>query len=444
MKKILSFLMVAVLAVMLAGCDKYDDTELRNKVNGYENRIAALESLASYQTLLQKLQSGKTVVSYSQSDNTITLNFSDNTSVTFNQRGEPGAPGESIQGEPGTPGAPGEPGKTPEIKIENDKWYVRYGEDGAWKEIGSAIDRSLIKDIKAEGNVLKITLADGNVINVPYGEKEGYDLIIADGRKCFSVLEKKEFYWGPKWNYIYCDIPYTLTGDLENIEDVQFSVRVVPTDNEINPYGLDAITPIDAKSGTIRLIQRPTYYKEYSNGFSDDGFYWMDWPELNVEVVAYFPDHSSVFRSFKILPLELGLQVHEDYSGDYAFEYDGSRPVMRLENKADTFKLTLWASVYGNSFSEYDGDPFPTYTNYDLFNHSTVRPANTDVFIKPAIGVSGTVVERSNYWEESFVITINVLANTTGSERYMDYEITKKIGADRYYPLFKIRFIQAK
>ena len=59
MKKIFSFLMVAVLALVLAGCEKYDDTELRNKVNSYESRIAALESLASYQTLLQKLEAGK-------------------------------------------------------------------------------------------------------------------------------------------------------------------------------------------------------------------------------------------------------------------------------------------------------------------------------------------------------------------------------------------------
>ena len=48
MKKILSLLILAVLVV--ASCSKYDDTELRNKVNGYEARIAALESLASYQT----------------------------------------------------------------------------------------------------------------------------------------------------------------------------------------------------------------------------------------------------------------------------------------------------------------------------------------------------------------------------------------------------------
>ena len=145
--------MVAVLAFMLAGCDKYDDTELRNKVNGYEARIAALESLASYQTLLQKLEAGKTVTSYSKSDDIITLTFSDGTSVSFNQKGpkgDPGDPGESIQGDPGTPG---QDGKTPEVKIENDKWYVRYGEDGTWKEIGSAVDRSLIRDIKAEGGV---------------------------------------------------------------------------------------------------------------------------------------------------------------------------------------------------------------------------------------------------------------------------------------------------
>ena len=36
MKKILSFVMVAVLAVMLAGCEKYDDSELQRRVGELE------------------------------------------------------------------------------------------------------------------------------------------------------------------------------------------------------------------------------------------------------------------------------------------------------------------------------------------------------------------------------------------------------------------------
>lgn len=47
--------------------------------------------------------------------------------------GDPGNPGN-----PGSPGSPGEPGVTPEFKIVDGYWYIRYGE-GEWTKYGQAI-----------------------------------------------------------------------------------------------------------------------------------------------------------------------------------------------------------------------------------------------------------------------------------------------------------------
>ena len=160
--------MAAVLALMLAACSKYDDTELRNKVNSYESRIAALESLSSYKDLLQELGSGATVTSYAQNGNEITLTFNDGKSLTFNIQGPAG---ESIKGEPGTPG---KDGKTPQFKIEGETWKVSYDDGATWTDAGSAVDRSLIQNISTDGSTLTITLAGGTVIPVPYGDKEAF------------------------------------------------------------------------------------------------------------------------------------------------------------------------------------------------------------------------------------------------------------------------------
>ena len=68
----------------VAGCKGYDDTELRDLVGDYESRISDLETrvsvlestsrdLSAYQSLLQKLDNGKTVTGYSEADGVITL-----------------------------------------------------------------------------------------------------------------------------------------------------------------------------------------------------------------------------------------------------------------------------------------------------------------------------------------------------------------------------------
>ena len=237
MKRFLSLLALTILVV--ASCSKYDDTEL-------QRRVSALEA---YQSLLQKLDSGKPVTSYSQSGTDVTFNFGDGSSITIDNK----------------PSA------------ENP-----------------------IKTITADGSTLTITLADGTVIPVAYGEKEGYTFTLGDGqRKCYSFWESKE-----SFRTGILKIPYTLTGELTSVDDVKiiasvdnFATEFVQTKETVT------VEPIDAKSGNIvlkRLHQIP-------RADSDDAFEAL-FPGFYLDLVAYFPDGSAkTAGTIKVLTEKLRL-----------------------------------------------------------------------------------------------------------------------------------------
>ena len=394
MKKILSFVMVAVLAVMLAGCDKYDDTELRNKVNGYEARIAALESLASYQTLLQKLQAGKTVTSYSKSGEEITLTFSDGTSVTFNQKGEPG---ESIQGDPGTPGV------TPQFKIEGENWMVSYDEGKTWQNAGQAVEHSLFQNVTADGTTLTITLADGNVINVPYGEKEGYSLKIGNGiRKVYTMYEFEDTF-----KHGFVKLPYTLNGDLNSIDDVKFMLNITPTGfSYISPKELVSIEPVDANSGYLVVNHRRSY--SYFNG---EG-YEVEFPGFLLDLMAFFPDGSSDLQQIEFLTESL--QIIDD-SGD-AFEFLGGGLCANV-GAASGHLIIDYDYFVGPGYERYDGPELADIPCNILVKHDPNYNAGVN-----CVASLEPVRHSYDYTKDAYLLLeykfdITYPANTTSAEK---------------------------
>ena len=161
-------MMVAALAILLAGCQKYDDSELRKEIQGLKTRLDAVESLNTYKDLLAKLNSGTVATGYSVNGNEITLTFADGKSLTFNQKGEPG---ESITGPAG---------KTPDFRIneETTTWEVSYDDGETWTEVGSAMDHSLIAGIALaqDGESITISLADGTAIVIPCEDPNAVDM----------------------------------------------------------------------------------------------------------------------------------------------------------------------------------------------------------------------------------------------------------------------------
>lgn len=416
MKKILSLFVLTIL--VLASCSKYDDTELRNKVNGYESRIAALESLSTYQTLLQKLQAGKTVTAYSQSGNDITLTFSDGSSVTFNQQG---VPGESIAG----PAGP-----TPTFQIKDDRWQVSYDGGKTWSDVGPAVEKSLFQNVTADGNTLTITLADGTTIPVYYGEKEAYGLAVGNGRKWYSFAESQEAYMAGELK-----IPYTLSGPIENINDVVIVPNITSFAYDYTIMrGAVTVDPIDAKSGNI--ILKRTHNQEVTY---DWGQWWIDYPGYRVDLMAFFPDGSSKAVQFSVCSSEVLLQGTDGCD----FETDDITETMlpyEMPKNGGNFSFEVYHDIWNQG--EYDGDPLPMYKFTDLYYVNSTNGFASNAMTTGYTYSDPEFVGGDSYFTLRYKITVKFQANTTGKERKCWIGVVRKTNPNSGIYLFYIPVIQ--
>ena len=182
MKRLFLLAVIAALALMPGGCRKYDDSALREEIADLKQRLEAVESLNAYKDLLAKLDNGKTVVAFSETDGVYTLTFDDNSSISFNQKGESGQQGQ--------------PGATPLFRINPNTvaWEVSYDGGQTWTEAGSAVDRSLICGVSlaGDGNSITLTLADGTAVTIPCNsaEETGSGLLIPYALRDNMVLQQ--------------------------------------------------------------------------------------------------------------------------------------------------------------------------------------------------------------------------------------------------------------
>ena len=212
-----------ILGLVSTSC--YDDTEIREAIDDLDGRVQTLETLCTelntnltaLSTLVQALQKGDYVVSVSplKEDGVevgyrIIFKESGVVDLYHGKDGADGKDGENGQdgadGKDGVNGADGKdgetpvlgtkqdtdgayywtidgewvldgegnkiplitPGATPQLKIEDETWFVSYDDGKTWEELGAAVSVG-IKDIKEENGELVITMADGTSIAVPLG-----------------------------------------------------------------------------------------------------------------------------------------------------------------------------------------------------------------------------------------------------------------------------------
>ena len=226
MKRFLSILSLVILGFVSTAC--YDDTDIREAIDDLDGRVKTLETLctelntnlSALTTLVQAMQKGDYVVSVSEliEDGVevgYRIVFKENGVVDL-YHGKDGADGaDGADGEDGKDGANGQNGAngangtdghtpvlgtkqdtdgayywtidgewvldgegnkiplvtvgaTPQLKIEDETWFVSYDDGKTWEELGAAVSVG-IKDIKEENGMLVITMADGTVIAVPLG-----------------------------------------------------------------------------------------------------------------------------------------------------------------------------------------------------------------------------------------------------------------------------------
>ena len=92
--------------------------------------------------------------------------------------GRPGQDGDD--GQDGKPGEDGEDGITPQLKIENEYWYISYDNGASWTQLGQATGNdgkdgdTLFSKVDDQGKEVVFTLADGTVITIPKGDNSQF------------------------------------------------------------------------------------------------------------------------------------------------------------------------------------------------------------------------------------------------------------------------------
>lgn len=119
------------------------------------------------------------------------------------ERGEKGEQGE--QGQQGSPGTAGKDGITPQLKVENDYWYVSYDNGASWTQLGKVIadtPDSMLESVTEDENYVYIKLKGSETIAVPKYKPLS---IAFSETEDIRVLPNKTY-----------SISYTLTGSDDN------------------------------------------------------------------------------------------------------------------------------------------------------------------------------------------------------------------------------------
>ena len=251
------FLLSVVLATSLAltSC-QFDDSgiwdkfgEMEESIRDHEERITALEELCkqmntnieALQTLVDALEKrdyvtnvapiredGKVVgytISFANSDTITIYNGKDGADGQDGADGKDGytpqigvmkdtdniyywtldgewlldGKGNKIQanGVNGTDGTNGTNGVTPQLKIENDYWYVSYDNGATWEKLGNASSGSgssncVITNVEESETEVVFTLADGSTITLSKGEKA--EVVSENNKIYYTTTDGKKLF----------------------------------------------------------------------------------------------------------------------------------------------------------------------------------------------------------------------------------------------------------
>lgn len=290
MKKLLSLLFCGLL--LFSCSDKYDDSALRNDLNDLENRVAKLEELCkqmntnilSLQKIVDALQDNLSISRVEQISDGYIIHFSDGSTATIkngkdsgdvpiigvkkdtdgiyywtldgewltdengNQIKAQGIDGEKgdtgDKGETGDTGEKGDTGVTPQLKIENNYWFVSYDNGESWAQLGKATGEDgkdgtngIFKSVTEDEKNVYFTMADDTVITIPKGDNSPFaivfdttDIIILNGGESKTIF-------------------YTITGATENtvikaISQDGWKVKINATSSNEGTITVTAPNPI--------------------------------------------------------------------------------------------------------------------------------------------------------------------------------------------------------
>ena len=259
MKKLMSFVFAGLAMLLLAaGCNKYDDSELRGKISSLESRVAELESLkttvSGIQTSVSNLQKNLFVTSVKQEAGSVTLLFSDGSSAVISNGKDGATPqigikldggvyywtinGEVVKDAAGKP-IPVADENAPQFRV-NAGGDLEYSVDGTtWKPVAAA---GIDIQVSQTETTVTVTFADGSSITLPK-EVPFYLAIESNSALVLSAGESVE-------------LPYTVYGAFAD-DEVEVDLVSVAT-------GLEAaVTPKTGTSGTVTVKCNTTVAGSY-------------------------------------------------------------------------------------------------------------------------------------------------------------------------------------
>ena len=225
---------ILVVSILVFSCQKYDDTWIKDELSSVNQTIDKLEDLCSrynsdiiaIQKIITAIQNNDMIsnVLYQPEQNSLTLTFSKMGTVTINIKngndgedvvtcpaisfkedndgvvywtidgewlkdingnkiptaGKDGAPGkDGNNGKPGNNGTNGTSGQEaiiPQLKIEDDYWFISYDNGQNWDSLYKATGEngkngvngdSMITSFISDGNYVRIKLNDGSELAIP-------------------------------------------------------------------------------------------------------------------------------------------------------------------------------------------------------------------------------------------------------------------------------------
>lgn len=212
MKKYLSLLFMAMVTIV--SCQKFDDSEIWDKLNNHESRLAYLEEvcknmnadIVNLQAIVTALETNDYIISASPlvTGDGYTLLFKSGKSVVIydGKDGSNGVNGitpvisvkqdtdgayywtvngewllvdgnkvrasatDGMNGENGENGVNGIDGITPKFKIENDYWYISYDNGETWDKLGRATGNNGLNGEDGDSLFNSVSIEDGFVVFV--------------------------------------------------------------------------------------------------------------------------------------------------------------------------------------------------------------------------------------------------------------------------------------
>lgn len=278
MKKRLTFLILALVAVAAVSSCSYDDRDLWGAVEDLNGRVDALEEavenanndIATLRKLVEAIQENLTISSVVENENGYTIYFSDGTSATITNgtdapaisiiQGPDGLyywalDGEIIEVDGRQIKAEGTDGVTPELRIngQTKEWEISMDGGLTWTSLGIVAEGqdgqdgdSMFSEIQDNETEVVFILSDGTTIVIPKSLASDFAIVFTEDRP-LGVTEVDEYY-------------LFAFGDTK---DIQYTGAVKSVDVMNVPQGWSAQINSSEKTVSVTApVFSGTYYSE--------------------------------------------------------------------------------------------------------------------------------------------------------------------------------------